>query len=91
MGPTIATGLDPATLTIRTTLNGTERQNYPVADMIFAPAKLVGLLSHDMTLEPGDVICCGTSLGVGTMKEPLNTIDITIDGIGTLNATYRND
>ena len=91
MGPTIATGLDPATLTIRTTLNGTERQNYPVADMIFAPAKLIGLLSHDMTLEPGDVICCGTSLGVGTMKEPLNTIDITIDGIGTLNATYRND
>ena len=91
IGPAIATGLDPATLTIRTTLNGTERQNYPIADMIFPAAKLVGLLSHDMTLEPGDVICCGTSIGVGTMKEPVNTIDVTIAGIGTLTATFRND
>ena len=90
MGPAIATGLDPATLSIRTVLNGAERQNYPVADMVFPVAKLVSLISGDMTLEPGDVICCGTSVGVGVMKEPLNTVDVTIDGIGTLSATYLN-
>jgi 2-keto-4-pentenoate hydratase/2-oxohepta-3-ene-1,7-dioic acid hydratase in catechol pathway len=82
-GPVIATGLDPATLSVKTVLNGQERQNYPVSDMIFAPAQLVSLISQDMTLFPGDVICCGTSVGVGSMK-PGSTIEITIEGIGTL-------
>uniref|UniRef100_UPI002FCC41BB fumarylacetoacetate hydrolase family protein n=1 Tax=Bosea sp. (in: a-proteobacteria) TaxID=1871050 RepID=UPI002FCC41BB len=83
-GPVIATGLDLRELTVRTLLNGQERQNYPVADMIFQPHELVSRLSHDMTLLPGDLICCGTSLGVGTIKEPVNTIEVTIEGIGTL-------
>ena len=82
-GPVIATGLDPVVLTVRTVLNGQERQNYPVSDMIFPPAKLVSLISQDMTFYPGDVICCGTSVGVGSMK-PGSTIEITIEGIGTL-------
>lgn len=82
-GPVIATGLDSATLSVKTVLNGQERQNYPVRDMIFAPAQLVSLISQDMTLYPGDVICCGTSVGVGSMK-PGSTVEITIEGIGTL-------
>ena len=89
-GPVVATGLDPATLSVRTVLNGAERQNYQLSDMIIPPARLVSLLSDDMTLEPGDVICCGTSLGVGSMKEPSNTIEITIEGIGTLSNVYQN-
>ncbi|RDJ27373.1 FAA hydrolase family protein [Bosea caraganae] len=84
-GPVVASGIDPSALTIRTVLNGQERQNYPIADMIFQPHELVSRISHDMTLLPGDLICCGTSLGVGTMKEPTNTIEVTIDGIGTLS------
>lgn len=83
-GPVVATGLDPRDLTVRTLLNGQERQNYPVADMIFQPHELVSRLSHDMTLLPGDLICCGTSLGVGVMKESVNTIEVSIEGIGTL-------
>ena len=88
-GPVIATGLDPAALTVITVLNGDERQNYPISDMIFQPAKLVSLLSHDMTLMPGDVIACGTSLGVGAMKEPSNTVAVTIEGIGTLSNVFE--
>jgi 2-keto-4-pentenoate hydratase/2-oxohepta-3-ene-1,7-dioic acid hydratase in catechol pathway len=87
-GPVIATGLDLATLRVRTILNGQERQNYPVSDMIFPPARLVSLISHDMTLLPGDVIACGTSIGVGTMKEPTNTIEVSIEGIGTLDNIF---
>jgi 2-keto-4-pentenoate hydratase/2-oxohepta-3-ene-1,7-dioic acid hydratase in catechol pathway len=87
-GPTIATGIDPRDLTVRTLLNGQERQNYPIADMIFQPHELVSRLSHDMTLLPGDLICCGTSLGVGTMKEPVNAVEVTIEGIGTLANTF---
>ncbi len=82
-GPVVATGLDPLRLSVRTVLNGQERQNYPVADIVFPPAKLVSLISQDMTLDPGDVIACGTSIGVGSMK-PGSTVEIAIDGIGTL-------
>lgn len=82
-GPVVATGLDPAQLSVRTVLDGQERQNYPVADMVFPPARLVSLISQDMTLDPGDVIACGTSIGVGSMK-PGSTVAVTIDGIGTL-------
>ena len=87
-GPVIATGLDPLTLTVRTVLNGTERQNYPVNDMFFPPAKLVSLLSADLTLMPGDVIACGTSIGVGVMSKPENTVDVIIEGIGTLSNSF---
>ncbi|MDH3690680.1 MAG: fumarylacetoacetate hydrolase family protein [Gammaproteobacteria bacterium] len=82
-GPVVSTDLNPAELTVKTELNGQERQNYRASDMIFQPARLVSLLSQDMTLYPGDVICCGTSVGVGSMK-PGSTIAVTIDGIGTL-------
>jgi 2-keto-4-pentenoate hydratase/2-oxohepta-3-ene-1,7-dioic acid hydratase in catechol pathway len=75
-------------LRVRTVLDGQERQNYPVSDMIFPPAKLVALLSQDMTLMPGDVIACGTSVGVGTMKNPSNTVEISIGGVGTLSNNF---
>ena len=88
-GPFIATGLEPGSLVVKTVLNGDERQNYPISDMIFPVEKLVGMLSHDMTLMPGDVICCGTSIGVGSMKEPSNTVEITIEGIGTLANVFE--
>lgn len=86
-GPTIATGLNLDTLAVRTLVNGRERQNYPCGDMIFSPAQIVSSLSRDMTLMPGDVIACGTSLGVLPMK-PGTVIEVVIDGIGTLRNTF---
>jgi 2-keto-4-pentenoate hydratase/2-oxohepta-3-ene-1,7-dioic acid hydratase in catechol pathway len=83
LGPAIVTGLDPAALRIRTTLDGDVRQDYPTSDMHFPVPELVSRLSHDMTLLPGDVILCGTSVGVGSMK-PGSTVSIQIEGIGTL-------
>lgn len=88
-GPVVATGLDVAELTIRTTVDGRERQNYPVSDMIFSPAELVHHISKDMTLYPGDVIACGTSVGAMPMRAGC-VVDITIDGIGTLTNPYGN-
>ena len=87
-GPVIATGLDPAGLRVRTVLDGQERQNYPVSDMILPPARLVSLISQDMTLLPGDLIACGTSIGVGTMKNPTNTVEVSIEGVGTLENVF---
>src|SRR6266446_4289991 len=88
-GPVIATGLDPMTLRIKTILNGQERQNYPVADMFFPPHKLVAMVSRDMTLMPGDVIACGTSLGAGVMADAENTVEISIDGVGVLRNQFN--
>jgi 2-keto-4-pentenoate hydratase/2-oxohepta-3-ene-1,7-dioic acid hydratase in catechol pathway len=82
-GPAVVTGLDPATLTVRTKVDGRLRQDYPISDMRFSVAELVGLISHDMTLLPGDLILCGTSVGVGSLK-PGNQVSVEIDGIGVL-------
>lgn len=88
-GPVIATEIDPASATIRAELNGRERQNYPVSDLFLQPAELVSRLSRFMTLEPGDIVSCGTGPGALPMK-PGATIDVTIDGIGTLSNTYED-
>ena len=88
MGPAIATGLDATKLVVRTTLNGSLRQDFPISDMRFSVSKLVSLISADMTLFPGDVILCGTSIGVGSMK-PGSDVEIEIAGIGTLKNRYE--
>jgi 2-keto-4-pentenoate hydratase/2-oxohepta-3-ene-1,7-dioic acid hydratase in catechol pathway len=87
-GPYIATDVDPSKLTIKTILNDQERQNYPVADMIFPPAKLVSLISQDVPLEAGDIIACGTSVGVGSMK-PGSNVSIIIEGVGRLDNRFE--
>jgi 2-keto-4-pentenoate hydratase/2-oxohepta-3-ene-1,7-dioic acid hydratase in catechol pathway len=89
-GPAIVTGIDPSKLVVRTILNGAERQHYRISDMIFSAQELVSKISHDMTLLPGDIIACGTSIGVGVMKEPVNTVTVAIDGIGELTNEFRN-
>lgn len=87
-GPVIATGIDPLASSVRTVLNGAERQNYPLSDMFYPPAEIVSRISGDMSLEPGDIICCGTSVGVGVMKDASNRIEVTIEGIGTLSNPF---
>jgi 2-keto-4-pentenoate hydratase/2-oxohepta-3-ene-1,7-dioic acid hydratase in catechol pathway len=84
LGPVIATDLDWSSARVVTKLDGIERQNYPLSDMVIPPAELVSLVSHDMTLLAGDVIACGTSLGVGSIKDGA-TVEIKIDGIGALS------
>ncbi|HTH61881.1 MAG TPA: fumarylacetoacetate hydrolase family protein [Paraburkholderia sp.] len=83
IGPAIVSGFDWKRARVVTTLDGVERQNYPLDDMVFTPAEQVSLISRDLTLEPGDVIACGTSLGVGSIPDG-STVEVTIDGIGTL-------
>lgn len=84
IGPVIERDLDWRAARVVTKLDGVERQNYPLSDMIFSPEEQVSLISHDMTLLPGDVIACGTSIGVGSIKEG-STVVVSIDGIGALS------
>lgn len=87
LGPMIETDFDPTPAQLRTLVGGRERQHYALGDMFFSPAELVSRLSQDMTLEAGDVILCGTSLGVLPMK-PGSTVEVVVDGIGALVNVY---
>ena len=51
--------------------------------MILPPARIVSLLSREMTLMPGDLIACGTSLGALPLR-PGAEVTVAIDGIGAL-------
>lgn len=88
IGPCVTVGLDWSQARVRTLVGGRERQNYPLSDMILPPERIVSLLSQEMTLQPGDVIACGTSLGVLPMR-PGSVVEVVIDGIGTLRNVFE--
>jgi 2-keto-4-pentenoate hydratase/2-oxohepta-3-ene-1,7-dioic acid hydratase in catechol pathway len=83
IGPWIETELDPSNLTLETYLNGQLKQKGTTANLIYSVPQVVGFISQVMTLLPGDVIATGTPSGVGPMQ-PGDTVEIRIQGIGTL-------
>ena len=86
IGPVIVTGLDWRDLVVKVTVNGRERQSYACSDMIFGPEEIVARMSKDMTLMPGDVIACGTSLGAMPVKAG-QEVEVAIEGIGGVAVT----
>ncbi|WP_462203425.1 fumarylacetoacetate hydrolase family protein [Frankia sp. CcWB3] len=83
LGPWIETDLDPADLTIRTTLDGELRQSSRTGLLLRDVPSLIAYMSSAMTLLPGDVLLTGTPAGVGPMS-PGQTVAVTVEGIGTL-------
>jgi len=82
---------DVQNLDMMLTVNGEVRQNASTSQMIYPVADIVSFLSHIMTLEPGDVIATGTPAGVamatGKFLQPGDTIECTIEKLGTLTNT----
>jgi len=99
IGPWVVTAdaLDPNDLAISSTVNGELRQNSRTSDMIFSLAEIIADLSRHFTLLPGDLIFTGTPQGVmhGYPKDqknwlkPGDSVEVTIEGIGTLHNTFR--
>jgi 2-keto-4-pentenoate hydratase/2-oxohepta-3-ene-1,7-dioic acid hydratase in catechol pathway len=87
-GPWIETELDCTSAVVTAKVNGRERQNYAVSDMFFSPQELVAKLSRGMTLEAGDMISCGTSLGAMPWQNDA-VVEVAIEGIGTLTNTMK--
>lgn len=81
---------DVQKLRVRTWVNGELRQDFSTADMVFTCAEMVEHLSKAMTLEPGDVITTGTSVGNGVLRMPPvllkqgDVVKVEIDGIGAI-------
>ena len=100
LGPCIVTGDelgDPGALTVRTWVNGEERQNGSTADLITSVPELIVFLSGSTTLPAGTVILTGTPSGVGAGYDPPrylapgDHIAIEIEGIGRLENGVREE
>ena len=64
-------------------LNGHVVQEASTALMIFPIDKIVSFVSHNFTLEVGDIIMTGTPSGVGAIKHG-DIVEIEIENIGIL-------
>jgi len=93
LGPVVTTADDVPDLgarVLRCWVNGEQRQEAPVSDMIFSPAELVAYVSRGVTLRPGDVILGGTPGGVGHSRTPPvylakgDEVVCAIDGLGSI-------
>jgi 2-keto-4-pentenoate hydratase/2-oxohepta-3-ene-1,7-dioic acid hydratase in catechol pathway len=93
-GPWIVTAdeiPDPARLDLVTRVNGAVVQSTSLSDMIWSVPQLVAYLSVFLELQPGDVICTGTTSGVGSMRtpplwlKPGDRVEVEISSVGTLS------
>ncbi|MEP6743126.1 MAG: fumarylacetoacetate hydrolase family protein [bacterium] len=88
VGPFIETELDPLKLTVKTRVNGIEKQSGRTADMAFSVPFLIRYIANIMTLFPGDLIVTGTPAGVSPLRLG-DIVEVEIDGIGVLQNTVR--
>lgn len=97
MGPYMANSdqLDLTNIGVRCIVSGEVMQESSTADLIFPIAELVSYLSHQFTLNPGDVIATGTPEGVGVARTPQrflrpgDVVEVWVEGVGTLTNPVR--
>lgn len=83
LGPCIVTDLDTSDLRIQFRVNSETRQDHSTSDKLWEYDKLVSMISHVLTLEPGDVISTGSIPGVAPMR-PGDVVELEVEGIGVL-------
>jgi 2-keto-4-pentenoate hydratase/2-oxohepta-3-ene-1,7-dioic acid hydratase in catechol pathway len=87
LGPVIATRdevPDPQKLGVKLWVDGVLRQNYNTDDMEHPVSELVAWASEVATLEPGDILACGTNhQGLGPIQDG-ETLAMEIEHVGRL-------
>lgn len=68
---------------IELTVNGETKQSSDIDKLIWSVPEIISILSHSISLAPGDLIMTGTPEGVGKL-EPGDTCVISIDGLGSI-------
>jgi 2-keto-4-pentenoate hydratase/2-oxohepta-3-ene-1,7-dioic acid hydratase in catechol pathway len=93
MGPTLIPAKDipdPQGLTMLCRVNGVEKQRFSTSDMVHTVAEVIEYITDRATLNPGDVITTGTSLGIGIIKKPPeflkegDVVEVQIEGYPAL-------
>ncbi|MCL1994508.1 MAG: fumarylacetoacetate hydrolase family protein [Spirochaetes bacterium] len=74
---------NPQALNINCKINGVVKQSANTADMIFSIPFLISFISHQFTLEEGDIIATGTPAGISPIV-PGDIVEVEIEGIGVL-------
>jgi 2-keto-4-pentenoate hydratase/2-oxohepta-3-ene-1,7-dioic acid hydratase in catechol pathway len=85
-------------LRLRTRVNGETVQDGCTDQMIHTVGETLSLISHTLTLRPGDLLATGTPAGVGygrkppRLLQPGDTVEVEVERLGTLrNAVVGND
>ncbi len=87
LGPIHPVGdFDPASGSIRLTVNDAVKQDADLTELIWPVADVVSHVSRYYRLQPGDLIYTGTPAGVGAVVEG-DVMVATIDGLGSLTVT----
>ncbi len=84
MGPWIETDVDLESLQTTVRINGEVMSQFATNSMIFGVAHYISEMTRYLTLYPGDMIWMGTDGATQNMKAG-DTVDVEIDGIGTLS------
>ena len=86
VGPWIVTADelgDPTALQGRLWVNGELKQDANTRDLVLDIPGMIEVASHIMTLEPGDIIACGTPAGVGPIRAG-DAVRIEFERIGSM-------
>jgi 2-keto-4-pentenoate hydratase/2-oxohepta-3-ene-1,7-dioic acid hydratase in catechol pathway len=80
-------------LRLRTRVNGETMQDATTDQMIYAVGDTLSLISHTLTLRPGDLLATGTPAGVGYSRtpprllQPGDTVEVEVECLGTVRNT----
>jgi len=84
IGPVMATPEDvPEEPRVRLWLNGEKRQDSDDDELVFDVGRAISEVSTFLTLEPGDIVAMGTTVGVGPLSDG-DTVEIEVEGVGRL-------
>lgn len=93
LGPVLVTRdeiADAQNLSLRTWVNGELVQDSSTREMLFGIDEILSYVSHQFTLEPGDVVLTGTPWGCGEFMTPRRSlrpgdvVSVEVEGIGKL-------
>ncbi|MFE6365672.1 fumarylacetoacetate hydrolase family protein [Streptomyces sp. NPDC057806] len=80
-------------LRLRTRVNGVTVQDARTDQMIYKVGETLSLISHTMSLRPGDILATGTPAGVGYARKPPqllqpgDAVEVEVDKLGVLRNT----
>jgi fumarylpyruvate hydrolase len=73
---------------IRVSVNGVEKQNADISDLIWSTPEIISILSQSVRIEPGDLVYTGTPAGVGALS-PGDSCIVEIEGLGQIATTIK--
>ncbi len=89
IGPVVATPDEvPEEPRVQLWLNGEKRQDSANDELVFPVSRAIHDVTQFLTLEPGDIVAMGTTVGVGGLSDG-DRVEIEVEGVGRLEHTVE--